>query len=307
MTDFTSRMLFQVSKLTRKAFRIWNPIDVTTLTGEVGRALQGLPGETGDGKLWFVVGKDGHNIAYERLEKMPHLLVAGTTGSGKSVFLNGLLVSLLSRHSPNELKLGIVDPKHIEFRVYNKMPHMERPVAVELSEAVDLMKWAVGEMQDRLFLFTELIDSGKTIKSLDDYNSQAKVKLPRIVLIIDEFADLVMSSKGEGKEAKAERAEFETLITRVAQKARATGIHLVLATQKPITTVVTTLLKGNIPARAAFRVTTSKESEVILDESGLANTLKGMGDMYFRDGTGAMTHLQGIFFDDVIHSVVEGC
>lgn len=289
-----------VRDLTRKVgLSSWKPVTLTNIPGEAGKALSGMPGTLNDGELWFVVGKNGGEFAYERLDQMPHLLVAGTTGSGKSVFLNGLLTSLLTKHTCEDLRLGLVDPKMVEFAVYGSLTeHLLRPVANDLQSATDLMQVAVDEMERRLTMFQKLIHSGKMVKSLSDYNKVSEEKLPRWVLVVDEFADLIMGAKSEGKDARELRARFESLITRVAQKARAAGIHLVLATQKPTEKVVTSLLKGNIPARAGFKVQTPKESEVILDTYGLADKLKGAGDMYFKDSTGSIHHLQGVWVPD---------
>lgn len=283
----------------RSVLGIWEPLGASSIADEGMRAaLMGLPSEGGPDALWFTMGKTQRKYRYECLEQMPHLLVAGTTGSGKSVFLNGLLASLLIRHTPETLVLGLVDPKFVEFASYRKLPHLRgRGVISDVEGAIDLFQWAVQEMDNRL---ERMVDKG--VKSLSAYNAKVSSgKMSRVVLVVDEFADLIMGS------SRAEGQEFKTLITRIAQKARAAGIHLVLATQKPIVKVVDTLLKGNIPARVAFRVTNESESRVIMDVKG-AEELRGRGDMYFKSPfERTAERLQGVWFPDSdLEKIISG-
>ncbi len=228
--------------------------------------------------LTFAVGKDisGKPIVAD-LASMPHLLIAGTTGSGKSVMTNTLIMSLLYRNAPSDMRLIIVDPKQVEMVAYNDIPHLLSPVITDTSKALSAMKWAVGEMDRRYSQMAE-----EKVKKITEYNKKMEQKqkdgikegdtntekMPYIVIIIDEMSDLMMQA---GK-------ELEPLIVRIAQLGRAAGMHLVLATQKPIVKVITGLIKGNIPSRIAFRVTNSMESRIILDISG-AEKLLGQGDM----------------------------
>ncbi|MBR2837121.1 DNA translocase FtsK 4TM domain-containing protein [Candidatus Saccharibacteria bacterium] len=230
------------------------------------------------GALTFAVGKDisGKPVVAD-LSDMRHLLIAGTTGSGKSVMTNTLIMSLLLRNSPSDMRMIIVDPKHVEMVAYNDIPHLLTPVINDTSKALSAMKWAVGEMDRR---YSRMAD--EKVKKITDYNAKmaekrkdpaaaddpANAKMPYIVIVIDEMSDLMMQA---GK-------ELEPLIVRIAQLGRASGIHLVLATQKPIVKVITGLIKGNIPSRIAFRVLSSMESRIILDVSG-AEKLLGQGDM----------------------------
>jgi DNA segregation ATPase FtsK/SpoIIIE, S-DNA-T family len=237
--------------------------------------FKGIP----DGlKLPVILGEDTYGEAvYADLTTMPHLLVAGQTGSGKSAFMNGLIATLISKMTPAELQLLIVDPKGYEFSAYQDLPHLYQEsgehveIASEVDDARHLLNLAVEEMERRGQLFDE-----HRVKKLDDYNSTAKVKLPYIVFIVDEFADLMMMGTRDQKK------DVETKIVRIAQKARAVGIHMVLATQKPLASIMTSLIKANMPARIAFSVTSGTDSRVILDEMG-AETLAGSGDMLFRD------------------------
>lgn len=228
--------------------------------------------------LTFAVGKDisGKPVVAD-LASMPHLLIAGTTGSGKSVMTNTLIMSLLYRNAPSDMRLIIVDPKQVEMVAYNDIPHLLTPVITDTSKALSAMKWAVGEMDRRYSQMAE-----EKVKKITEYNKKMEQKqkdgvkeddtntekMPYIVIIIDEMSDLMMQA---GK-------ELEPLIVRIAQLGRAAGMHLVLATQKPIVKVITGLIKGNIPSRIAFRVTNSMESRIILDISG-AEKLLGQGDM----------------------------
>ena len=215
--------------------------------------------------LGFVIGRDisGQSIV-GALDKMPHLLVAGQTGSGKSVMINSFLVSLLYRNSPAELKLILVDPKQVELTPYNGIPHLLSPVITQPEKCISALKWAVAEMERRLTAFAEV---GK--RNIAEYNAVKKEEsMPYIVIVIDELADLMMMAA----------RDVESLIVRLAQKARAAGIHLVLATQRPSVDVITGLIKANVPARIAFTVASQVDSRTIIDQMG-AEKLLGQGDM----------------------------
>jgi len=204
---------------------------------------------------------------YADLAKMPHLLIAGQTGSGKSVFINSTIATLLAKKMPSEVKLLMIDPKQVEFVAYSDIPHLMEPIANNTEEARDLLNIAVEEMEERFTLFKK-----KKVKKLSEYNEKTGERLPHIVFIVDEFSDLMMM--GDNKTKK----DVESKIVRIAQKARAVGIHMILATQKPLATIVTSLIKANMPARIAFCVATGVDSRVILDENGAEN-LTGNGDM----------------------------
>lgn len=216
--------------------------------------------------LAFAVGKDiaGHAVIGD-LGGMPHLLVAGQTGSGKSVMINTLISSLLYRHSPAEVKLILVDPKQVELSPYNGIPHLLTPVIVEPEKTLSALKWSVNEMERRYSLLAE--HGHRNIKG---YNGDKKIEesMPYIVIVIDELADLMMVAA----------RDVEGLIVRIAQKARAVGIHLVLATQRPSVDVITGIIKANIPARIAFTVASQIDSRTIIDQAG-AEKLLGKGDM----------------------------
>jgi S-DNA-T family DNA segregation ATPase FtsK/SpoIIIE len=215
------------------------------------------------------------------LAAMPHLLVAGSTGSGKSVFVNSLIMSFLYRMSPQELRLILVDPKMLELSVFDGLPHLITNVITDNAIAFKALSWAVIEMDRRYQLMSE---TGS--KNIDSYNSKQRGanKLPFIVIVVDELADLMMSG-GE---------EVEVAITRLAQKARAAGIHLVIATQRPSTDVVTGLIKANIPSRLAFKVTSGIDSRTILDTSG-AEELIGRGDSLMIQPSVPLRRLHGCF------------
>ncbi len=218
-------------------------------------------------KLQFVLGRDvSGEILSADLEKMPHVLVAGATGSGKSVMINTLITSLLYRNSPSELKLIMVDPKRVELTPYNDIPHLLTPIITESEPAISALKWSVAEMERRYKL---LADHGK--RNIGEYNTQKGVDgMPYIVIILDEFADLMVVA---GK-------DVEALIVRLAQMARAVGIHLVLATQRPSVNVVTGLIKANVPARIALTTASQIDSRTIIEQSG-AEKLLGKGDMLY--------------------------
>jgi len=217
--------------------------------------------------LGFVLGKDIAGLpVVGDLEKMPHLLIAGQTGSGKSVMINTLLTSLLYHNSPADLKLILVDPKQVEMNLYKDIPHLLSPVIHEPEKCISALKWAVAEMERRLKTFAEV---GK--RNISDYNDFKKEEgMPYIVIVIDELADLMMMAA----------RDVEALIVRLAQKSRAAGIHLVIATQRPSVDVITGLIKANVPARIAFTVVSQIDSRTIIDQAG-AEKLLGRGDLLF--------------------------
>ncbi len=240
----------------------------------------------------FVIGKDVSGKPHVGdITRMPHLLVAGATGSGKSVCLNTIIMSLLYSNGPDDLKLILVDPKRVEFPVYNGIPHLITPVITEVDKTVNAMKWAVREMNKRFDMLSKL-----QARDIASYNQKVQDKLPYIVMIVDELADLMVSNK----------QEVESQIVRLAQMSRAVGIHLVLATQRPSVDVITGLIKANIPARIAFSVASQMDSRTILDQSG-AEKLIGRGDMlYLTAEMSSPRRIQGVYVaDDEINRVVE--
>ena len=234
--------------------------------------------------LCFVLGKDvSGKPAMADLSKMPHVLVAGATGSGKSVCLNTMIVSLLYSNRPDELRLIMVDPKRVEMQMYNGIPHLLTPVVTEMPEAVNALKWALREMTRRYGLLPSV-----NAKNLADYNARAEEKLPYIVFVIDELADLMMTAKNE----------IEGPIVRLCQMSRAVGIHLVLATQRPSVDVITGLIKANVPARISFAVASAVDSKTILDQTG-AERLLGRGDMLLSTSELPQPRrVQGAFISD---------
>jgi len=249
-------------------------------------------------KVAFAVGKDisGNPIVGD-IAKLPHLLVAGTTGSGKSVCTNSLIISLLYKASPEDVRLIMVDPKMVELGVYNGIPHLLIPVVTDPKKAAGALQWAVTEMMNRYRTFSEM-----GVRKLKEYNVKASrsggelKKIPAIIVVIDELADLMLVAAKEVEES----------ICRVAQMGRAAGIHLIIATQRPSSDVITGLMKANIPSRIAFAVASSLESRIILDQVG-AEKLVGRGDMlYFPMGDSKPTRIQGCFIsDDEVTCVTE--
>jgi DNA segregation ATPase FtsK/SpoIIIE, S-DNA-T family len=265
--------------------------------------------------LTLGLGKDiaGKPVVVD-LARMPHLLVAGTTGSGKSVGINAMILSMLYKADPSQVRLILVDPKMLELSIYEGIPHLLAPVVTDMREAGNALQWCVGEMDKRYRLMSKL-----GVRSLAGYNQKiadgrAKGELvrnpfsltpddpepldplPMIVVVIDELADLMMVA---GK-------KVEELIARIAQKARAAGMHLILATQRPSVDVITGLIKANIPARISFQVSSRIDSRTILDQMG-AESLLGQGDMlYLAPGTGLPTRVHGAFVADAeVHRVAE--
>lgn len=252
--------------------------------------------------LTFALGKDiTGTVKVCNLQKMPHLLVAGTTGSGKSVCLNTIITSLLYKSSPDEVKFIMIDPKQVELSMYEGLPHMVVPkVLTDPTKAVNALQWAVDEMERRFRLISE-----ERVRNIDEYNKSEKVlqrkvkKMPYIVIIFDEFADFMAIAKNE----------IEDKIRRLAGKARAAGIHLILATQRPSTDVVTGTLKANLPARIAFKVASRVDSEVIMGSTG-AEKLLGYGDMLYKPADSSPIRLQGCFIDtpetkDIVNFIIQ--
>ncbi|MAR92804.1 MAG: cell division protein FtsK [Pseudomonadales bacterium] len=268
--------------------------------------------------LALALGKDisGQSVVAD-LQKMPHLLVAGTTGSGKSVGLNAMLLSMLFKATPEELRLIMIDPKMLELSVYDNIPHLLTPVVTDMKEASNALRWCVAEMERRYRLMAAMgvrnlagynrkikdaIKAGEPIKDplfkpeLDSQEPEDLTPLPFIVVVVDEFADMMMIV---GK-------KVEEQIARIAQKARAAGIHLILATQRPSVDVITGLIKANVPTRMAFQVSSKVDSRTILDQGG-AEQLLGHGDMlYLPPGTGLPVRVHGAFVaDDEVHRVCD--
>ena len=254
-------------------------------------------------RLAFAVGKDiGGQVVVTDVAKMPHLLIAGATGSGKSVCINTLIMSLIYKSNPDDVKLIMVDPKVVELSVYNGIPHLLIPVVTDPKKASGALNWAVAEMEDRYKKFAkcnvrDLKGYNERVEKLDDIEDENKPKkLPQIVIIIDELADLMMVAPGE----------VEGSICRLAQLARAAGIHLVIATQRPSVNVITGLIKANVPSRIAFSVSSGVDSRTIIDMNG-AEKLLGKGDMLFYPaGFPKPQRVQGAFVsDEEVGNVVD--
>ncbi|SFF71183.1 DNA translocase FtsK [Halobacillus alkaliphilus] len=257
-----------------------------------------------EAKLGFALGRDisGEAVMSE-LNKMPHLLVAGATGSGKSVCINGIITSILMRAKPHEVKMMMIDPKKVELNVYNGIPHLLAPVVTDPKKASRALKKVVSEMERRYDLFSET--GTRNIESYNEYikkhnkeSEDTQPQLPYIVVLVDELADLMMVASNEVEDA----------ITRLAQMARAAGIHLIIATQRPSVDVITGVIKANIPSRIAFSVSSQTDSRTILDSGG-AEKLLGRGDMLFTPvGSNKPTRVQGAFLsDEEVERVVDFC
>lgn len=249
--------------------------------------------KNGKGHILVALGKDitGKPVVTD-LSKMPHLLIAGSTGSGKSVCINSIITSIIYHSRPEDVKLMLIDPKVVELSVYNGIPHLRTEVITNMKKAEGALNWAVREMEARYQLF-----AGARVRNIEGYNKQnPDKKMPYILIIVDEFADLM----------NVAAKEVEVLIQRLTQKARAAGIHLILATQRPSADVITGVIKSNIPSRIAFMVESALNSRIILDEGG-AETLLGKGDMLFKQA-GALTtvRIQGAFIsDEEVEAVVD--
>ncbi len=257
--------------------------------------------ETAKSKLSFAIGKDiSGDAVIGNIAKLPHMLIAGTTGSGKSVCMNSLILSLLYKAKPDEVKLIMIDPKMVELGVYNGIPHLYVPVVTDPKKAAGALQWSVVEMLKRYRLFSEI-----GVRDIENYNrhclATGEQKLPQVVIVIDELADLMLVASKDVEES----------ICRVAQMGRAAGMHLVIATQRPSADVITGLMKANIPSRIAFAVSSAMESRIILDQGG-AEKLVGMGDMLYSPvGSGKPMRIQGAFVsdeerEDVIQFIKEG-
>ncbi|HEV3477397.1 MAG TPA: DNA translocase FtsK 4TM domain-containing protein [Rubrobacteraceae bacterium] len=261
----------------------------------LGDVFQEYP-EGNDWTLPVGLGKDisGRAVFFD-LADMPHLLVAGTTGSGKSVLLNSLLTSLLLTTDPRQVKMVLVDPKRVELTHFARIPHLITPVVTDVKKAANALTWAVSEMERR---YEVLERTGA--RSLEGYNARSETNMPYVVIVIDELADLMMAAA----------AKVEDSVIRIAQKARAVGLHLVVATQRPSVDVITGMIKANVPSRIAFAVSSQVDSRVILDSPG-AESLLGMGDMLFKPVSAARaSRVQGAFISEeeverVVSATVE--
>ncbi len=250
--------------------------------------------DANDWSLPVGLGKDisGRAVFFD-LAEMPHLLVAGTTGSGKSVMLNGLLTSLLLTTDPRQVKMILVDPKRVELSQFARVPHLITPVVTDVKKAANALSWAVSEMERRYEVLERM-----GVRSLEGYNDRAEKQMPYVVIVIDELADLMMTAA----------AKVEDAVIRLAQKARAVGIHLVVATQRPSVDVITGMIKANVPSRIAFAVSSQIDSRVILDTAG-AEALLGQGDMLFKPVSALRpSRVQGAYIaESEVDHVVSAC
>ncbi len=261
----------------------------------LGDVFQEYP-EGNDWTLPVGLGKDisGRAVFFD-LADMPHLLVAGTTGSGKSVMLNSLLTSLLLTTDPRQVKMVLVDPKRVELSYFGRIPHLITPVVTDVKKAANALTWAVSEMERRYEVLEKM-----GARSLEGHNARSETNMPYVVIVIDELADLMMAAA----------VKVEDSVIRIAQKARAVGLHLVVATQRPSVDVITGMIKANIPSRIAFAVSSQVDSRVILDSPG-AESLLGMGDMLFKPVSAARaSRVQGAFISEaeverVVSAAVE--
>ena len=249
----------------------------------LGDVFQAYP-DANDWTLPVGLGKDiSGRAVYFDLAEMPHLLVAGTTGSGKSVMLNGLLTSLLLTTDPRQVKMVLIDPKRVELSHFGRVPHLITPVVTDVKKAANALMWAVAEMERRYEVLEKV-----GVRSVVGYNDRVETQMPYVVVVIDELADLMMQAG----------AKVEDAIIRLAQKARAVGIHIVVATQRPSVDVITGMIKANVPSRIAFAVSSQVDSRVILDTPG-AEALLGMGDMLYKPVSAARpSRVQGAFISE---------
>jgi S-DNA-T family DNA segregation ATPase FtsK/SpoIIIE len=304
------RMLSPIPGKSAVGVEVPNADRETVTLGDVIAAYAAWSSRTSH-RLLVGLGKDvdGHAITAV-LADMPHILIAGATGAGKSSELNDLLVSILTRATPDEVRMLLIDPKRVELAAYRGLPHLVRPIVTDPAKAVDALQWLVAEMDRR---YDALADAG--VRNIDDFNAKARKNgektLPYLLAVIDELADLMMVSKANAKAAKARDEDdgepsVEDLIVRILQLARAAGIHLVLATQRPSVDVVTGLIKANLPVRLAFAVASLADSRVILDTPG-AEKLLGRGDGLFTPvGASVPVRLQGAWVSDAEIAAIVG-
>ncbi len=256
----------------------------TVATVTLREVLESKEFKQPSGKLTLGIGRDVAGTPFiADLDKMPHLLIAGATGSGKSVAINAIIVTLLYQHSPSTLRFILVDPKRVELIHYNGIPHLLAPVITEVDKTVSALRWAVSEMDRRFETFSQAAK-----RNIEEFNAHSNEKMPYIVIIIDELADLMAQAAND----------VEAAVVRLAQMARATGIHLILATQRPSVDVITGLIKANITTRIAFAVASQVDSRTVLDLSG-ADKLLGHGDMLFVSSEyGKPKRIQGVLIGD---------
>ena len=272
-------------KISTVGIEVPNRIVSTVYLGDI---ISSAKFQNAKSRLSFAIGKDiSGDCIVGNIAKLPHMLIAGTTGSGKSVCMNSLILSLLYKARPDEVRLIMIDPKMVELGIYNGIPHLFVPVVTDPKKAAGALQWSVVEMLKRYRLFSEA-----GVRDVESYNrlceKSGDQRLPQVVIVIDELADLMMVASKEVEES----------ICRVAQMGRAAGMHLIIATQRPSADVITGLMKANIPSRIAFAVSSAMESRIILDQSG-AEKLIGMGDMLFSPvGIGKPIRIQGAFVSD---------
>ncbi len=251
--------------------------------------------------LTFAIGKnvEGKSVC-GRIAKMTHLLVAGSTGAGKSCFLNSLLLSLIVKYTPQELRLILIDPKKIEFSIYNNLPHlMVNEIITDATKVIATLNWAIDEMERRYMLFSQMMNAGTLVRNIDEYNAAVRSeneKIPKLVIVVDELADLMSVAK----------KDIEDRISRLAAKSRACGIHLIIATQRPSVDVITGVIKSNLPTRFAFKVAADVDSRIILDDNG-AEKLLGNGDLLYKTAQMfSAERVQGAFVSsEEVQKVVE--
>jgi DNA segregation ATPase FtsK/SpoIIIE, S-DNA-T family len=273
------RVVEQVEGRTEVALELPNEQRETVFFSEI---VESNAFRQAQSSVTLVLGKNvsGDPVVGDLSQQMPHVLVAGTTGSGKSMSLQAMILGLMLKSAPNDLRLILIDPKQLEFAHFNGVGHMLMPVITDMHEATNALSWCVSEMERR---YSIMRDSG--VRDLKGFNQTTEEVLPRIVVVIDEFADLIMANK-----------DVEQLIVRLAQKARACGIHLIVATQRPCSNVITGLIKANISARIALKTASKNDSRIILDQSG-AEQLLGQGDMLISQGN-QLQRIHGAYVSD---------